>query len=149
MIKMSTPNLTAIVAATKSNGIGLNGGLPWRLPGEMKYFAKGKWSGCDANLYHRLRSHDSAIAEGWPMRCDGLESAEGLYKLYKLRRARADDRVTTTNPQNTQNAVIMGRKTWESIPTKFRPLKDRNNLVITRNGVDLYVPLCSLYFQYL
>jgi len=41
---MSTPNLTAIVAATKSNGIGLNGGLPWRLPGEMKYFAKGKLS---------------------------------------------------------------------------------------------------------
>lgn len=39
---MSTPNITAIVAATKSNGIGLNGGLPWRLPGEMKYFAKGK-----------------------------------------------------------------------------------------------------------
>jgi len=43
MLKMSTPNLTAIVAATKSNGIGLNGGLPWRLPGEMKYFAKGKF----------------------------------------------------------------------------------------------------------
>jgi dihydrofolate reductase len=43
-VKMSTPNLTAIVAATKSNGIGLNGGLPWRLPGEMKYFAKGKSS---------------------------------------------------------------------------------------------------------
>lgn len=41
-IKMTTPNLTAIVAATTSNGIGLNGGLPWRLPGEMKYFAKGK-----------------------------------------------------------------------------------------------------------
>lgn len=32
--------LTLIVAATKSNGIGLNGGLPWRLPKEMAYFAK-------------------------------------------------------------------------------------------------------------
>jgi dihydrofolate reductase len=62
---------------------------------------------------------------------------------------RADNRVTTTNPQNTQNAVIMGRKTWESIPTKFRPLKDRNNLVITRNGIDLYVPHLFLpgYFR--
>ena len=58
---------------------------------------------------------------------------------------RADDRVTTTNPQNTQNAVIMGRKTWESIPTKFRPLKDRDNLVITRNGIDLYVSSISIF----
>lgn len=34
-------SITAIVAATAENGIGLNGGLPWRLPGEMKYFARG------------------------------------------------------------------------------------------------------------
>jgi len=32
-----------------------------------------------------------------------------------------------------QNAVIMGRKTWESIPEKFRPLSGRMNLVLTRN----------------
>ncbi|KAF8898768.1 dihydrofolate reductase [Infundibulicybe gibba] len=31
--------LTLIVAATKSNAIGRNGRLPWRLPKEMKYFA--------------------------------------------------------------------------------------------------------------
>jgi len=34
------PRLTLIVAATTKNGIGKNGALPWRLPGELKYFAK-------------------------------------------------------------------------------------------------------------
>ncbi|GAA4361725.1 dihydrofolate reductase [Paeniglutamicibacter cryotolerans] len=29
--------------------------------------------------------------------------------------------------------VIMGRKTWDSFPEKFRPLPGRTNIVITRN----------------
>lgn len=29
--------------------------------------------------------------------------------------------------------VIMGRKTWESLPDKFRPLPRRYNIVVTRN----------------
>lgn len=70
---------TLIVAATKTNGIGHNARLPWRLPKEMSYFA----------------------------------------------------RVTTAAPEGKQNAVIMGRNTWESIPNKFRPLPNRLNLVIS------------------
>lgn len=31
--------------------------------------------------------------------------------------------------------VIMGRKTWESIPPKFRPLPGRTNFVVTRDGL--------------
>jgi dihydrofolate reductase len=37
----------------------------------------------------------------------------------------------------TGHAVIMGRKTWESLPEKFRPLPDRQNIVVTRNAAYL------------
>ncbi|MBA4328611.1 MAG: dihydrofolate reductase [Polaromonas sp.] len=30
--------------------------------------------------------------------------------------------------------VIMGRKTWDSLPPRFRPLPGRTNIVITRNA---------------
>jgi dihydrofolate reductase len=29
--------------------------------------------------------------------------------------------------------VVMGRKTWESLPPRFRPLPGRRNVVVTRN----------------
>jgi dihydrofolate reductase len=32
------------------------------------------------------------------------------------------------------HAVIMGRKTWESLPPRFRPLPGRRNLVVTRSA---------------
>jgi len=43
-------------------------------------------------------------------------------------------KVTTALPKGSEksNAVIMGRKTWESIPEKFRPLAGRVNVVLTR-----------------
>src|SRR6266436_8780549 len=79
--------LTLIVAATKSNGIGQNARLPWRLPKEMAYFSQ----------------------------------------------------VTSNAPDGRSNVVIMGRNTWESIPKKFRPLKNRVNIVISRNkDYELY-----------
>ncbi|XP_032525298.2 dihydrofolate reductase [Danaus plexippus] len=31
------------------------------------------------------------------------------------------------------NAVIMGRKTWDCIPNKYRPLENRLNIVLTRH----------------
>ena len=33
--------------------------------------------------------------------------------------------------------VIMGRKTWDSLPEKFRPLPGRRNLVVSRSATEL------------
>ncbi len=34
----------------------------------------------------------------------------------------------------TGHAVIMGRKTWDSLPAKFKPLPQRLNIVVTRDA---------------
>jgi len=34
----------------------------------------------------------------------------------------------------TGHTVVMGRKTWESLPPRFRPLPGRRNIVITRQA---------------
>ena len=41
----------------------------------------------------------------------------------------------TADPSK-QNAVVMGRKTWESIPIKFRPLAGRVNIVLSRSATS-------------
>lgn len=40
---------------------------------------------------------------------------------------------TDTKDSSKKNVCIMGRKTYLSIPEKFRPLPNRFNIVISRN----------------
>ena len=50
-----------------------------------------------------------------------------------------------------QNALIMGRKTWESIPPKFQPLKNRLNVVISKSlnkEETKYIQLFLLHFLF-
>jgi len=44
----------------------------------------------------------------------------------------------------TGHTVIMGRKTWESIPAKFRPLSNRSNIVLTRQE-KIGAPGCLVF----
>ncbi|MBI1838064.1 MAG: dihydrofolate reductase [Flavobacteriia bacterium] len=46
---------------------------------------------------------------------------------------------TTTN-----HVVVMGRKNYESIPEKYRPLPNRENVVLTRNEVYI-APNCLVF----
>lgn len=68
--------LSIIVAVANNGVIGKDGGLPWSIPEDMKFF----------------------------------------------------------KAMTTGHAVIMGRKTWESIPAKFRPLPNRRNVVISSSA---------------
>ncbi|MBI3314748.1 MAG: dihydrofolate reductase [Candidatus Omnitrophica bacterium] len=72
-----------VVAMDDRRGIGKNGGIPWHLSEDLKYFK---------------------------------------------------DMTTATSGPSGKNAVIMGRKTWGSLPAKFRPLPNRLNVVLSRNA---------------
>ncbi|XP_014474284.1 PREDICTED: dihydrofolate reductase isoform X2 [Dinoponera quadriceps] len=38
---------------------------------------------------------------------------------------------TVTKDENKKNVVLMGRRTWDCMPEKYRPLKNRINMVLT------------------
>jgi dihydrofolate reductase len=48
-------------------------------------------------------------------------------------------RELTTGEPDSINAVVMGYATWESIPERYRPLKNRVNIVLTENHYDAIV----------
>ena len=45
-------------------------------------------------------------------------------------------KITTDSETLHKNAVVMGRKTWDSIPLSKRPLKNRINIVFTSNKIE-------------
>jgi dihydrofolate reductase len=74
--------------------------------------------------------------------------------LFKLSEDMKSFKTITTNRLSKEslldkNVVLMGRKTWFSIPREKRPLKGRINLVLT-NDPDLLklspYPRCSFFF---
>lgn len=77
--------ISLIAALTRNRVIGVNNGLPWHLPDDMKYF---------------------------------MQTTKGHH-------------------------VVMGRKNYESIPEKFRPLPNRTNMVVTRQP-KLTLPGCTV-----
>ena len=55
---------------------------------------------------------------------------------------------TKTADPLKRNALIMGRKTWDSLPEKFKPLPGRLNVVLSQNAAQMNSP-GVLFFTFL
>ena len=109
--------INIIVAATRENGIGNKGDLPFRIRKDMSYFAK------VTTLLGRI---DEVYAPVMIEKPDTTDQKESLEKREEM------------------NCCIMGRVTWESIPVKFRPLKERTNLVLSKSySGEMYSDMTS------
>lgn len=103
-----------IVAVAKNQGIGMNGQMPWpRIPGDMKHFA-------DVTTSKEPMAHSPSEF--------ALKSCFYQSGLNFTNAASLSD-------NNKLNAVIMGRKTWESLPASHKPLPNRLNVVLSRSPV--------------
>jgi dihydrofolate reductase/thymidylate synthase len=115
----SSAGFSIVVAMDKNRGIGNKGDLPWpKLKGDMKFFRELTTCPDRAAVEKRwgLKPEESAETKTW-------DDVSAMLKFAHPLPAASDDK---------RNAVLMGRKTWESLPTSFRPLLDRRNGVFSK-----------------
>lgn len=77
-----------------------------------------------------VQGSDAAPSLGlvWAQAHDGVIGKDGVMPWHVPEDLAHFKRVTLGGP------VIMGRKTWDSLPPRFRPLPDRRNIVVTREA---------------
>ena len=64
----------------------------------------------------------------WAQASDGVIGVDGVMPWHIPEDLAHFKAVTVGHP------VIMGRRTWDSLPERFRPLEGRRNIVVTREG---------------
>lgn len=129
----TSPGFSIVVAMDRKRGIGKDGDLPWpKLKGDMRFFRELTTCPDRAAVEKRwgLKAEESADVQAW-------EEVSTRMKLGVHTLPAATD--------EKRNAVIMGRKTWESLPEQYRPLPDRFNAVLTLRGIpstsgDIHFP---------
>ncbi len=94
-----------VAALDKNRGIGRDGRLPWKLAGDTRFF-------------RQLTT------------CPDRAAVERRYGLA----AGAPSAALPMPTPDQRNAVLMGRKTWESLPSSYKPLPNRLNGVLSRVG---------------
>ena len=63
---------------------------------------------------------------------DGIGAAAGIPWKLPADLAHLNQLTSDTAVPGTRNAVVMGRKTWDTIPDRWRPLPGRFNVVVSR-----------------
>jgi len=107
-----------VVATDLYRGIGQDGHLPWTLKGDMRWFRE--LTTCPERPAVQARYRlDVAIRDMHPLTVEQLVARIGK-----------EPGLLTPGP-DSRNAVIMGRKTWEGLPERFRPLPGRLNGVLS------------------
>jgi dihydrofolate reductase len=64
----------------------------------------------------------------WAQARDGIIGADGGLPWH------LPEDLTLFRARTTGSTVVMGRRTWESLPDRFRPLPGRTNVVLTSDG---------------
>jgi hypothetical protein len=104
-------NVKIIVAMCKNRGIGYQNSIPWRIKEDMLYFAN-KTGGAYAKFAKDAKDANNVT----------------------------QNNVTPNNtkPNIKKNAIIMGKNTWLSLPTSQRPLKNRDNIILSTSMSEIY-----------
>ena len=71
--------------------------------------------------------------------CEGMGIGANGALPWKLKSEMAffTSMTTKTKDNKKKNIVLMGRRTWECIPKKYRPLQNRINIVLTSQLLNL------------
>ncbi|WP_067703556.1 dihydrofolate reductase [Nocardia jejuensis] len=74
---------------------------------------------------------------GAPARTIGLiwaQTPDGVIGLDNTIPWRVPEDMAHFKDVTSGHPVVMGRRTWDSLPVRFRPLADRRNIVVTRQS---------------
>jgi dihydrofolate reductase len=108
-----------VVGIDQNRGIGNAGTLPWpKLKGDMKFYRE--LTTCP--ISERIEQRYKLVGGDWHTTFSSYDEL-----VNHLRDCSKLPAINDLRP----NAVIMGRKTWDSLPEKFRPLPNRLNVIVT------------------
>ncbi|KAK3322509.1 dihydrofolate reductase-like domain-containing protein [Apodospora peruviana] len=79
-------------------------------------------------------TRDMGIGLNGTLPWTGLKKEMAYFARVTKRISSSPTLPSSSDATSPPNAVIMGRKTWESIPPRFRPLKGRLNIVVSRSA---------------